>query len=246
LSNLGVVLLSGAVGISVARSPVNGQLQCLGAGSLVVERLTKKQSKQGVKFIDLLRSGGIPIRHCKNVTCYTHGVVVFNSVHAVAALAGIPLRDLVRDRHARLLWAAMIREGLQVLTLAAGHGDWRAANPCCSATLPQLELMLCLPTPLFVLVSRLLLQIPPTLAPAMQADLAGGRETNVAWTLEEIVRIADKHKVPAPVCSTMLSGVKLCVSRGDGVPSTPVNDLPLAKALRSGGSESNLTLQLKV
>ena len=45
---------------------------------------------------------------------YTHGVVVFNSVHAVAALAGVSLRDLVRDRHARLLWAAMIREGLQV------------------------------------------------------------------------------------------------------------------------------------
>lgn len=45
---------------------------------------------------------------------YTHGVVVFNSVHTVAALAGVPLQDLVRDRHARLLWAAMIREGLQV------------------------------------------------------------------------------------------------------------------------------------
>lgn len=50
----------------------------------------------------------------------------------------------------------------------------------------------------------------------------------------------------APVCSTMLSGVKLCVSRGDGVPSTPAKDLPLAKALSSGGSESTLALQLKV
>lgn len=47
---------------------------------------------------------------------YTHGVVVFNSIHAVAALTGVPLRDLLRDRHARLLWAAMIREGLQVRT----------------------------------------------------------------------------------------------------------------------------------
>lgn len=52
---------------------MNGQLQCLGAGSLVVERLTKKQSKQGVKFVDLLRSGGIPLRHCKNVTCEFRG-----------------------------------------------------------------------------------------------------------------------------------------------------------------------------
>lgn len=37
--------------------------------------------------------------------------------------------------------------------------------------------------------SRLLLRFPLVLAPAMQTDLAGGRETNVAWTLEEIVRI---------------------------------------------------------
>lgn len=37
--------------------------------------------------------------------------------------------------------------------------------------------------------SRLLLRFPLTLAPAMQADLADGRDTSVAWTLEEIVRI---------------------------------------------------------
>lgn len=44
-------------------------LRCLGGGSLVVQRLSKKQAKEGVKFINLLRSGGIPVRHCRNVTC---------------------------------------------------------------------------------------------------------------------------------------------------------------------------------
>lgn len=52
--------------------------------------------------------------HDFSCTAYTHGVVIFNTLHAAAALAGVPLRDLVRDRYARLLWAAMIREGLQV------------------------------------------------------------------------------------------------------------------------------------
>lgn len=69
LGSHGLVLLGGAIGISIARNPVDGHLRCLGAGSLVVERLSKQQSKRGVKFINLLRSGGIPIRHCKNVTC---------------------------------------------------------------------------------------------------------------------------------------------------------------------------------
>lgn len=40
--------------------------------------------------------------------------MVFNTVHAAAALAGIPVENLLRHREARLLWAAMIREGLQV------------------------------------------------------------------------------------------------------------------------------------
>ncbi|CAM9443439.1 unnamed protein product, partial [Ectocarpus sp. 12 AP-2014] len=246
LGNHNLVFLGGAVGISVARSPVDGHLRCLGGGSLVLERLTKQQSKRGVKFVNLLRSGGIPVLHCKNVRSYTHGVVIFNTVHAAAALAGGPLRDLVRDRHARLLWAAMIREGLQALTLAARGGDWRAANPCCGVTLPQLELLLCLPTFLFSLVSRLLLRFPPMLAPAMQADLADGRETSVAWTLEEIVRIADKHKGSTPACRAVLSAVKRCVSGGDGVPSTRPRDLPFVSELLSGGSDSSRELNRKV
>lgn len=69
LSGHDLILLGGAVGISVARSPVDGHLRCLGAGALVVERLSKQQSKRGVKFVNLLRTGAIPIRHCKNVTC---------------------------------------------------------------------------------------------------------------------------------------------------------------------------------
>eukprot|EP00903_Cladosiphon_okamuranus_P007130 g6927.t1 len=241
-----IVLLGGAVGISVARNPVDGHLRCLGSGSLVVERLSKQQSKRGVKFVNLLRTGAIPIRHCKNVTSYAHGVVIFNTVHAAATLAGVPLRDLVRDRYARLLWAAMIHEGIEVLALAARGGDWRAANPCCSLTLPQLELFLCLPTPLFGLVSRWFLRFPPTLAPAMQNDLAGGRDTSAAWTLEEIVRIGEKHKGATPACRAVLSAVKLCVSGGDGVPSTPVEDLPFVSELRSGGSDSTRALHKKL
>lgn len=57
---------------------------------------------------------------------YSHGAVIFNTLHAAAALAGVPLRDLVRDRHARLLWAAMIREGLEVKynkTKWSGRGE---------------------------------------------------------------------------------------------------------------------------
>ncbi|CAM9821610.1 unnamed protein product [Scytosiphon promiscuus] len=246
LGGHGLIFLGGAVGITVARSPVDRHLRCLGAGSLVVERLSKQQSKRGVKFVNLLRSGAIPVLHCKNVTSYTHGAVIFNTLHPVATLAGVPLRDLVRDRRARLLWAAMIREGLEVLTLAAKGGDWRAANPCCSLTLPQLELLLCLPTPLFGLVSRLFLRFPPKLAPAMQADLAAGRDTSVAWTLEEIVRIADKHSGAAPACRAVLSAVKTCVSKGDGVPSTPVSDLPFMHELLSNGSDSARALIRKV
>lgn len=59
---------------------MDGHLRCLGNGSLVIERLSKQQSKQGVKFVNLLRSSAIPVRHCKNVTCeFTGPSVVWNA-----------------------------------------------------------------------------------------------------------------------------------------------------------------------
>ncbi|CAN0086227.1 unnamed protein product, partial [Ascophyllum nodosum] len=246
LGTRGVIILAGAVGINVAKSPVDGHLRCLGTGSLVVERLSKDQSKRGLKFVNLLRSGGIPVIHCKNVSSYAHGAIVFNTVHAAAALAGIPLGELLRHQEARFLWAAMIREGLQVLTLAAKGGDWRAVNPCCSLTLRQLELFVCMPTTLFALVSRLVLRFPAKLAPAMQTDLAVGRETAVEWTLGEILRIADKHKTATPACRAVFAEVNRRVKRGDGVPSTRPEVLPFTDELRAGGSDSARALYRKV
>ncbi|CAM9719680.1 unnamed protein product [Sphacelaria rigidula] len=238
-------VLAGAVGISVTRDPVTRCLQCLGGGTLVVQRLSKKQAKEGVKFVNLLRSGGIPLRHCRNVTSYSHGAIVFNSCHAAVALTGLPLRDFLRDRSARLLWAAMIREALEALTLAARGGDWRAANPCGPVSLPQLELLLCLPTPLFDLVSRLVLRFIPTLAPSMQADLAQGRDTSVAWTLGEIVRTGDIYKAPVPACHAVYSAVTLAVRVGDGVPSKKPGAL-LEQAYGTKQSASARALKLKV
>lgn len=50
---------------------------------------------------------------------YSHGAIVFNSFHAAVALSGLPMRDFLRDRSARLLWAAMIREALEVREFSA-------------------------------------------------------------------------------------------------------------------------------
>lgn len=58
--------------------------------------------------------------------------------------------------------------------------------------------------------------------------------------------IGDKHKGTTPACRAVLSAVKFCVSGGDGVPSTPVEDLPFARELRSGGSDSTRALHQKV
>lgn len=57
---------------------------------------------------------------------YTHGAIIFNTVYVGAALAGVPLRDFLRDRNGRLLWAAMVREGLKVGSSTCNFADLHA------------------------------------------------------------------------------------------------------------------------
>ncbi|CAM9192904.1 unnamed protein product [Choristocarpus tenellus] len=217
------IVLDGAVGLSIFRSPLDGSLSCLDSGCLVLQRLTKEQAKEGLKFVNLLCSSGIRVRHCKNITCFTHGALIFQTVEATAALTGLSLDKHLMDHHSRLVWAAMIREGLKVLTAASRGGSWHASNACCSLTLRQLELFLCLPSWVFGALSYLLLGIPAHtprhMCAAMQVDLAEGRATAVDWTLGEMVRLARRNNVQTPACSAVLAAVKEAMENGDGVPS---------------------------
>lgn len=54
--------------------------------------------------------------------------------------------------------------------------------------------------------SRLVLRFAPTLAPPMQMDLTRGRETAVAWTLGEVVRIGADTGLPPENLYTVKSG----------------------------------------
>ncbi|CAM9463509.1 unnamed protein product [Discosporangium mesarthrocarpum] len=149
LDGHGVVVLDGAVGLMVTRHPVDGALTSFAQGSLVVQRLSKAQTARGLKFVNLLRTSGIQIRHCRNITPFTHGSLLFQTLDAAAALTGLSLGEHLMNPWNRLVWAAMIREGLETLAAASRGGGWQPANPCSPVTLPQLELFLCLPTPIF-------------------------------------------------------------------------------------------------
>ena len=73
--------------------------------------------------------------------------------------------------------------------------------------------------------SRWFLRFPATLAPAMQADLAAGRDTSAAWTLEEIVRIG---ALTVFVSLCLLLAGELSSRGGKKIP--PWNRLPLVCA----------------
>ncbi|CAM9229702.1 unnamed protein product [Phaeothamnion confervicola] len=224
-----VVLLDGAVGISVARRPADGSYRCLNrrGGCLVVQRVSKEDSERAVKFLNLLSTVDIPLLYRRTVTPYTWGAALYATGDAAAALSGLPLRNYLRSWHGRLVWAAMMREGVAATGRAAeragahveGDNAWAPQNPCGKQSFAQLEALLCLPTPLFALAAWWLLPAPPGMAPAMQADLREGRETAARWTLDEIVQAGRTYSVPTPACDAVRAALRAAVEKKEGVPS---------------------------
>lgn len=90
-------------------------------------------------------------------TVSTWGTLMCETIYAVNGLMGGTVRSNLMHYRCRLVYAAMIRESSKVLRAAARGGGWRPDLTLYALLPPKLfELMLCLPTPLFVMCCWLL------------------------------------------------------------------------------------------
>ena len=157
------MLLDGAIGFHVAKSPIDGVLRPFMPGSLVLERLSKEKAEFGSPFVNLLSTTDIPILFRKVLTPFTWGTMIFNAGITANALTGSSMEEHFRSRTNRLVFAQIIRECLSTFRAAAGYqANWA---PDCSASfslsLGVLEQILCLPNVLWVPVAWTLLKIAP-------------------------------------------------------------------------------------
>jgi 2-dehydropantoate 2-reductase len=122
------------------------------------------------------------------------GKLLINMNNAVNALSGQTLRGELRKRDYRRVFAASVREGLQLLRRAD-------IEPGSLSPLPIHLLPAILETPdwLFNNLFFRMWKIDPKARSSMSDDLAAGKKTEVDYLNGELIRLAERLNMDAPV-----------------------------------------------
>lgn len=151
-------------------------------------------------WLPVLDAAGLPLDVHDDLTAVQWGKLLLNLNNAVNALSGRPLRAQLLDRDLRLCTAALMRETLAVLQ-RAGIAPARLA-PLPPALLPA---VLELPTPLFRLLAARMLRIDDKARSSMADDLALGRPTEAEALHGEVLRLAARVGLGAPLNTRILA-----------------------------------------
>jgi len=144
------------------------------------------------------------------------GKLLINLNNALNALSDRPLIEQLGDRRWRLVISRQLREGLAVLR-AAG------IRPAPVEGVPPrlIAFALRLPDALFRLAARGMLAVDKNARSSMWEDLRVGRPTEIDYLQGEIVRLAEKHGVDAPLNRRVLQRVKNAEKASKGSPALP-------------------------
>mgnify|MGYP001794717319 CR=1 FL=1 len=162
---------------------------------------------------DAFRRAGLPLEVHDDFAPVAWGKLFLNLNNALNALDGRPLALQLRDRGSRRVLASMQRELLEALA-AAG------IEPVTFTPVPlrHVPRILSLPTMLFTRVAKRMITIDPEARSSMADDLARGRTTEVDALQGAVVRLANAHGTPAPVCAAVAELVHEAEATGAGSP----------------------------
>jgi 2-dehydropantoate 2-reductase len=165
---------------------------------------------------DLLDVPGAPVAEHADIDAALWGKLLVNLNNALNALSDLPLIEQLGDRRWRLLISRQMREGLAVLR-AAG------IRPAPVEGLPPrlIAFALSLPDALFRLAARGMMAIDKNARSSMWEDLRARRPTEIDYIQGEIVRLAGKHGVEAPLNRRVMQLVKKAEIAGQGSPALP-------------------------
>jgi 2-dehydropantoate 2-reductase len=144
-------------------------------------------------YLDAFRAAGLPLVLHDNLAAVQWAKLLLNLNNPVNALSGLPLREQLLHPGWRRLTAALMAEGLELLS-AAGIRPAQL-TPLPPAWIPAL---MRLPTPLFRLLAARMLRIDPQARSSMADDLRLGREPELDALCGELLRLAERQGRQAP------------------------------------------------
>ena len=186
------------------------------AGTLFVER-----REEALDLADLVSGGPAALKISDDMLGIAWGKLLINLNNAVNALSGKTLRNELRRRDYRRVFAASIREGLELLKPA--EIEPVSVGPISINALPRI-----IDTPdwLFNNVFLRRWKIDSKARSSMADDLAAGRRTEVDYLNGELVRLAERLSRAAPV-----NGVIVELVRKAEAGAPPLSPRALRKAV---------------
>lgn len=208
-------VLQGMVPFNVIM-PGEGRFHCATEGELVLQ---SGDGREGALVASLARAGLKPQLQ-QDMAPILWGKLLMNLNNSVNALSGLPLIEELRQRPYRRVLAACIAEALEILQQA----DIQPARTgkVVPALMPGL---LRVPDWLFRRLAGAMLAIDPAARSSMADDLRLRRKTEVDYLNGEIVQLAQKQGLAAPVNQRIMDLVREAETRNEGSPNLSGRDL---------------------
>jgi 2-dehydropantoate 2-reductase len=175
--------------------------------------LEASSDPRGGELAAALRRAGLPVETPRDIAPDQWTKLLVNLNNAVSALSGAPTQRLLRDPGYRRLVAAVIDEGLGVLRAAGIRPAKLRGVP-----VEWMPRILRMPTPIVRLVTRAQARVDPEARSSMWEDLEKRRPTEVDYLNGEIVALADRAGIDAPLNRRIVDLVRDAERAGAGSP----------------------------
>lgn len=166
---------------------------------------------QGLR--DLLDVPGASFAEHADIDALLWSKLLVNLNNALNALSDLPLAKELGDRRWRLLLRRQMHEGLAALRASSIYpARIEGVSPRLIAFALRLR------DPVFGLVARRMLAVDPSARSSMWEDLEARRPTEIDYIQGEVVRLADKHGLPAPLTRRVMNCIKEAEAAAKGSP----------------------------
>lgn len=171
-------------------------------GGLILE--TDSLYKEAVKgFIEVLEKFGIESKLETSIEGYLWSKLIVNLQNAVTALTGQTIKESILNKDSRAIIIATMKEGLSVLQKSGiPYKTLPDIDP--KVTIRRLKIL----NSVLLKIGSRILKLNETARASMWQSLYRGRPTEIDYINGEIVNLAKKHNLEAPINKKLVELVK--------------------------------------